>query len=206
MKSHNLALTLAACLSSVAAQSLPGLPACAQDCANGAIPSKCSPVDVECICATRSFIDDMACCVGKSCDADDQKTALDFANGICGGAGVNDLPQSATCASGATTTAATATATATVTTTEATTSDGETTTTTAVSTETVTTTTESDETSSEPSTETATSTEADTSTQTSTLTETETPANPEETDGAILLRGKNVGVLAGIVAGVAFML
>ncbi|KAL6235169.1 hypothetical protein BDW75DRAFT_251078 [Aspergillus navahoensis] len=212
MKSHFLALTLAACLGSIVAQSLPGLPACAQDCANGAVPSKCSPVDVECICATRSFIDDMACCVGKSCEADDQKkltiivqqVALDFANGICGGAGVSDLPQSATCATDAATT--TATATATVTTTAATTNDGETATSTAVSTETVTTTTESDETSSETSTETATSTSADTSTQTSTLTETETPANPEGTDGAMLLQAKNVGALAGIVAGVAFMM
>ncbi|KAL4975753.1 hypothetical protein BDW66DRAFT_136762 [Aspergillus desertorum] len=198
MKSHILTLALAACLSSVIAQSLPGLPACAQDCANGAIPSKCSPVDVECICATRSFVDDMACCVGKSCNGDDQKTALDFANGICGGAGVSDLPQSATCASDATTTP-TATATATVTTTEATTIDGETTTT-AGSTEAVTTTTGVDETTSK------TSTETDTSTQTSTSTETETPANPEETDGAILLRSNHGGVLAGIIAGVAFML
>ncbi|KAL4776243.1 hypothetical protein BDW60DRAFT_80640 [Aspergillus nidulans var. acristatus] len=195
MKSHLLALILAVCLSSVIAQSLPGLPDCAQGCANGAIPSKCSPVDVECICATRSFIDDMACCVGKSCNADDQKTALDFANGICGGAGVSDLPQSATCASDATTT--TATASATVTNIEATTSDGKTTTTTAV-----TSTTESDQT----STEAASSTSADTSTQTSTSTETETPANSEDTDGATPLRGKSVGVLAGIVAGVAFVL
>ncbi|KAL4821618.1 hypothetical protein BDW67DRAFT_149120 [Aspergillus spinulosporus] len=193
MKSHLLALILAVCLSSVIAQSLPGLPDCAQDCANGAIPSKCSPVDVECICATRSFIDDMACCVGKSCNADDQKTALDFANGICGGAGVSDLPQSATCAGDATTTTANATVT---------TSESKTTTTTATSTETDTSTTESDQT----STEAASSTLADTSTQTSTPTETETPANNEDTDEATPLRGKSVGVLAGIVAGVAFVL
>ncbi|KAL4741701.1 hypothetical protein BDV11DRAFT_182201 [Aspergillus similis] len=204
MKSHLLALILAVCLGSVIAQSLPGLPDCAQGCANGAIPSKCSPVDVECICATRAFIDDMACCVGKSCNADDQKTALDFANGICGGAGISDLPQSATCASDATTT--TATTTATVTNTEATTSDGKTTTTAAISTNTVTSTTESDQTSSETSTEAVPSTTADSSTQTSTPTETETPANVEDTDGATLLRGKSVGALAGIVAGVAFML
>ncbi|KAL4750794.1 hypothetical protein BDW72DRAFT_193590 [Aspergillus terricola var. indicus] len=207
MKSHLLTLILAVCLSSVMAQSLPGLPDCAQDCATGAIPSKCSPVDVECICATRSFVDDMACCVGKSCNADDQKivsqAALDFANGICGGAGVSDLPQSATCGSDATTTAATTTAT--VTNTETTTSDGKTTTTTATYTETATSTTESDQTSSETSTE-AASTSADTSTQTSTSTETETPANAEDTDGATLLRGKSVGVLAGIVAGVAIVL
>jgi cobalamin biosynthesis Mg chelatase CobN len=123
------------------------------------------------------------------------QAALDFANGICGGAGVSDLPQSATCASDATTT--TATASATVTNIEATTSDGKTTTTTAV-----TSTTESDQT----STEAASSTSADTSTQTSTSTETETPANSEDTDGATPLRGKSVGVLAGIVAGVAFVL
>ncbi|CBF81254.1 hypothetical protein AN5762.2 [Aspergillus nidulans FGSC A4] len=195
MKSHLLALILAVCLSSVIAQSLPGLPDCAQDCANGAIPSKCSPVDVECICATRSFIDDMACCVGKSCNVDDQKkltsivsqAALDFANGICGGAGVSDLPQSATCASDATSTTATASSTVTNT---------ETTTTTAV------TSSESDQT----STEAASSTSADTSTQTSTSTETETPASSEDTDGATPLRGKSVGVLAGIVAGIAFVL
>ncbi|KAL4756428.1 CFEM domain-containing protein [Aspergillus foveolatus] len=203
MKSHLLALILAVCLSSVIAQSLPGLPDCAQGCANGAIPSKCSPVDVECICATRSFIDDMACCVGKSCNADDQKkltsivsqAALDFANGICGGAGISDLPQSATCASDATSTTATASATVTATVTP--TSDGKTTTTTAVTSN-----TESDQT----STEAASSTSADTSTQTSTSTETETPASSEDTDGATPLRGKSVGVLAGIAAGVAFVL
>lgn len=122
------------------------------------------------------------------------QAALDFANGICGGAGVSDLPQSATCASDATST--TATASSTVTNTQTTTSDGMTTTTTAV------TSTESDQT----STEAASSTSTDTSTQTSTSTETETPASSEDTDGATPLRGKSVGVLAGIVAGVAFVL
>jgi hypothetical protein len=115
------------------------------------------------------------------------QAALDFANGICGGAGVSDLPQSATCASDATSTTATASSTVTNT---------ETTTTTAV------TSTESDQT----STEAASSTSADTSTQTSTSTETETPASSEDTDGATPLRGKSVGVLAGIVAGIAFVL
>ncbi|KAL3472804.1 hypothetical protein BJX99DRAFT_234945 [Aspergillus californicus] len=43
-----------------------------QDCATGSIPSECSLIDVECICAERSFIDNMACCVGQSCEAEDQ--------------------------------------------------------------------------------------------------------------------------------------
>ncbi|KAL4900586.1 hypothetical protein BDW74DRAFT_94367 [Aspergillus multicolor] len=199
MKPQFLVVTLSASLGYTAAQSLPGLPSCAQDCANGAIPSECSPVDVECICATRSFIVDMACCVQKSCGTDDQKTAIDFANGICGGAGVIDLPQSATCAGDATATTTTtstiATTAATVTTTETTISNDGTTTTTTEHTGTVTTTTS-----------TASGASTSTLTASGTSTSTETSANPAETDGAVLLRGKNVGILAGIVAGFAFML
>ncbi|RDW57436.1 CFEM domain-containing protein [Aspergillus mulundensis] len=202
MKPQYLAFTLAASLGSATAQSLPGLPACAQDCANGAIPSECSPVDVECICATRSFIVDMACCVEKSCEADDQQTAIDFANGICGGAGVTDLPQSATCAGDVTTTITSiATTAATDTTTETNISNDGPTTTTTEHTGTATTTI---------STASGISTTSKTSTSSlamsGTPTSTETSADQAETDGAVLLQGKNVGVLAGIVAGVAFML
>ncbi|KAL4868781.1 hypothetical protein BDV12DRAFT_169011 [Aspergillus spectabilis] len=206
MKLQSLALALAACLSSAFAQGMPGLPSCAQECATGAIPEQCSLIDVGCICASRSFVDDMACCVGQSCEPEDQNAALDFANGICGGAGITDLPQSATCAGDSTTTS-------TVTETTTTTVEDETTnTTTAESTETATTTTEGEEAPTETSSETTTATETSTHTQSHTETHTETPTSsetsgqPEETDGAALLRGKEVGVLAGIVAGLAFLM
>ncbi|OJJ59327.1 hypothetical protein ASPSYDRAFT_88255 [Aspergillus sydowii CBS 593.65] len=173
MKIQSLALAFAACLSSAAAQGMSGLPSCAQNCATDAIPSECSLIDVNCICKTKSFIDDMACCVGKSCDSKDQDAALEFANGICGGAGITDLPQSATCAGGSTTTSTESTPSGTATT----------------------------STSSEDASETSSS-----ASQSATPSPSETPADPEATDGAVLLQGKGVGVLAGIVAGVAFVL
>ncbi|KAL2828683.1 hypothetical protein BDW59DRAFT_159481 [Aspergillus cavernicola] len=184
MKLQFLALALVACLSSAAAQGMPGLPACAQDCATGAIPDACGLIDVECICAERTFIDDMACCVGKSCQPEDQDAALEFANGICGGAGITDLPQSATCRGDSTST----------TTATDTTSDEATTTTSSGSSpsEAATTTTDGELSSSETITETPTSSE--------------TAAGPEQTDGAALLLGKEVSLLAGIAAGVAFLM
>ncbi|KAL4914031.1 hypothetical protein BDW62DRAFT_149970 [Aspergillus aurantiobrunneus] len=202
MKLQSLALALVGFLSSVAAQGMTGLPSCAQDCATGAIPSQCSLIDVECICAERSFVDDMACCVGQSCAPEDQDAALDFANGICGGAGISDLPQSATCAGDSTSTT-------TASPTETTTSGDEATTTTSEPTETATTTSEGDETSTDPETSTESGTATETSndaTEADSPTSTETPTDPEETGGAVLLRGKEVGVLAGIVAGAAFVL
>lgn len=94
MKIQSLALAVTAYLSSAAAQGMSGLPSCAvsrtpvpiyndlenckfltkqqQSCATDAIPSACSLIDVKCICKTKSFVDDMACCVGKSCDSKDQ--------------------------------------------------------------------------------------------------------------------------------------
>ncbi|KAI9373305.1 hypothetical protein BJX61DRAFT_385347 [Aspergillus egyptiacus] len=194
MKLQSFALVLAACLSTSAAQGLGGLPECAQECATGAIPEECSLIDVECICAAASFVQDMACCVGQSCGPEDQDAALDYANGICGGAGITDLPQTATCASDSTT--------ATTTTTETTTAGDEATTTTTTdpsASETATTTTQG-ETSSETVTETSTSTETETPTSS------ETPADPEGTDAAALLKGKDIGLLAAIAAGIAFLM
>ncbi|KAL4808547.1 hypothetical protein BDV18DRAFT_101382 [Aspergillus unguis] len=218
MKLQSLALTLAACLSSVTAQGMADLPACAQDCATGAIPSECGLIDVECICATTAFIEDMSCCVAQSCEPKDQDTAIEFAHGICAGAGITDLPSAATCAGDSATTATNTDA-------ETTTSDGDgttTTTTTAEPSETPTSTTEGDETTTgtsngtatETDTETSTgsSTESETQTSTDSSTQTETPSptdsstDAEGTGGAMLLRGKDVGVIAGIVAGVVFVM
>ncbi|KAL2864588.1 CFEM domain-containing protein [Aspergillus lucknowensis] len=180
MKLHSLALALAACLSSAAAQGMAGLPSCAQECATGAIPKECSLIDVECICKTKSFVADMACCVSKSCEAGDQDAALDFANGICGGAGVSDLPQTATCAS-----------------------DSTTTTTASEPSETAATTTSTD---SATGTETSAETPTETSSETSSESPSETPTDPETTDSAAVLRGKELGLLAGIAAGAAFLM
>ncbi|KAL3445790.1 hypothetical protein BJX65DRAFT_142626 [Aspergillus insuetus] len=206
MKLQSLAVVLAICLSSVAAQGMSDLPACAQDCAMGSIPEECSGINIACICGTESFIANMACCVGKSCEADDQVAALDFANGLCEGAGITNLPQTATCAGDSTSTATESeTATATETTS---TDDSETTTTASEPEETATTTTtEGHDTSTESTTGTSTHSTSESATnETSTPTASETPAEPEETDGAAVLRGKELGLLAGIAAGVAFLM
>ncbi|KAL2810588.1 hypothetical protein BJX63DRAFT_422940 [Aspergillus granulosus] len=199
MKRQSLAVVLAACLSYAAAQGLGGLPTCAQTCATGAIPEECSLIDIECICGTESFIADMACCVGQSCDQADQDAALGFANGLCEGAGITNLPQTATCAGDST---STATSTETTTASETTSTDTETSTT-STATEDDETTTES---ASETSTTAATETSNETSSETSTPSASETPAEPEESDGAALLRGKELGLVAGIAAGVAFLM
>ncbi|KAL4930620.1 CFEM domain-containing protein [Aspergillus undulatus] len=193
MKLQSLALSLAACLSSAAAQGMAGLPDCAEDCAFGSIPAECNGINVECICASRSFIEDMACCVSTACEKPDQDAALEFANGICGGAGVTDLPQTATCAGDSTNTT--------------TASGDETTTATSETTSTATTISENDVTSTgAETTTTETPTHTHATQETETPTSTETPAEPEETDGAVHLRGQEVGILAGMVAGVAFMM
>ncbi|PLB46965.1 hypothetical protein P170DRAFT_428217 [Aspergillus steynii IBT 23096] len=106
MKFHYLSLALAACLSTAAAQGLDSLPSCAKGCATDAIPDHCGMIDVGCICSDKSFISSISCCVSSKCSDDDQKSRLvpaviQFANQICSGAGVKDLPKSASCASGA---------------------------------------------------------------------------------------------------------
>ncbi|KAE8152117.1 hypothetical protein BDV25DRAFT_151595 [Aspergillus avenaceus] len=100
MKLQYIPLTLAACLATVAAQGMDGLPDCAKDCATGSIPKKCQNIDVACICGDKNFINDIACCVSTKCSSEQQEAVIKFANQICSGAGVNDLPKSATCASG----------------------------------------------------------------------------------------------------------
>ncbi|KAK1138891.1 hypothetical protein N8T08_001680 [Aspergillus melleus] len=101
MKLQFVSLALAACLSTAAAQGLDSLPSCAKDCATDAIPDHCGMIDVGCICSDKSFLTSISCCVSKKCSEDDQKTVIQFANQICSGAGVKDLPKSASCANGA---------------------------------------------------------------------------------------------------------
>ncbi|KAE8349141.1 hypothetical protein BDV28DRAFT_141875 [Aspergillus coremiiformis] len=100
MKLHYISLILAACLSTVFAQSLDGLPNCAKDCATGSIPKQCQPIDVACICGDKSFINNISCCVANKCSKDQQNAVIKFASQICGGAGINDLPKGASCTSG----------------------------------------------------------------------------------------------------------
>ncbi|KKK12172.1 hypothetical protein P175DRAFT_0502766 [Aspergillus ochraceoroseus IBT 24754] len=191
MKVQSIALALATVLSTAAAQSMTGLPDCAKTCATGAIPSKCNMIDVECICGTKTFITDISCCVAKKCSASDQKAALEFAQEICSGAGVTDLPSSATCENSTSTTAAATTST--TTTTNSQTSDESTSTKSSTETETGSTATST--------TASGTASETTASTQTASAS-----ASATHTGGAAVILGKDMGVLAGVAAGVAFFM
>jgi len=78
------------------AQSLAGLPACADNCVLDAIPSSCN-LDPKCICNAKSFIAGITCCVAKACDKADQAKVITYANGICNPVGVTNLPTAAVC-------------------------------------------------------------------------------------------------------------
>ncbi|KAK2812420.1 hypothetical protein FQN50_001421 [Emmonsiellopsis sp. PD_5] len=97
-----LLTTTTTLLALASAQGLGGLPKCAQNCALNSIPKDCG-LDVKCICTADSFIDAITCCVADSCSAEEQERLIDgketiqFAKGICGTAGITDIPDSAVC-------------------------------------------------------------------------------------------------------------
>ncbi|KAK2806877.1 hypothetical protein FQN51_005677 [Onygenales sp. PD_10] len=93
-----LLTTTTALLALASAQGLGGLPKCAQNCALNSIPKDCG-LDVKCICTADSFIDAITCCVAGDCSAEDQEKTIQFAKGICGTAGITDIPDSAVCSS-----------------------------------------------------------------------------------------------------------
>jgi hypothetical protein len=68
------------------------IPDCAQSCVNdltsGSSIGNCPSLDVKCICSSSSFLGNIACCLGKSCSASDQKAAAAYAASICQTAGV----------------------------------------------------------------------------------------------------------------------
>ncbi|KAF7715483.1 Uncharacterized protein PECH_007038 [Penicillium ucsense] len=86
----------AALLATVSAQGLDSLPDCSKSCANNAIPASCG-LDIKCICADKSFLSSIACCVADKCSQADQETTLKIARGICASGGVTDLPTAISC-------------------------------------------------------------------------------------------------------------
>ncbi|KAI7159090.1 hypothetical protein KC349_g4413 [Hortaea werneckii] len=79
------------------------LPSCAYGCVTNL--GGCNQLDITCICSDTELISGLACCVSKECDPEDQDKTIQFAQNLCGGEGVDNLPTSATCASTASSTA-----------------------------------------------------------------------------------------------------
>ncbi|KAB5539521.1 hypothetical protein GE09DRAFT_1062559 [Coniochaeta sp. 2T2.1] len=98
MKTFALALPLAFATLSLA--QLQGLPVCAQSCANifltGGI-GNCGR-DPACICADKSFIAAISCCLVAECAPADQQKAIDFAQQLCKANDV-DVPNVVSCSS-----------------------------------------------------------------------------------------------------------
>ncbi|KAJ5385282.1 hypothetical protein N7517_003193 [Penicillium concentricum] len=89
---------LAALLSTAAAQGLGDLPDCSKSCATGSIPENCG-IDFKCICESKSFLGDVACCVADKCSKADQDTTIKVAKSICARGGVTDIPTEVVCSS-----------------------------------------------------------------------------------------------------------
>ncbi|KAF3393812.1 GPI anchored CFEM domain protein C [Penicillium rolfsii] len=123
MKFTHFTLAAAALLVTVSAQGLDDLPACSTSCATSSIPASCG-LSVPCICADKSFLSNIACCVADKCSQADQESmslsdsdrmpeysltnvfliaaaTLQVAKGICSRGGVTDLPSTIACTSSA---------------------------------------------------------------------------------------------------------
>ncbi|KAK0909286.1 hypothetical protein LTR02_004416 [Friedmanniomyces endolithicus] len=119
--SSRIPVLLAALASVAVSVSIPGLPACAGNCVTSF--GNCAQLAVGCICSDTTLLANLACCVGSNCDAADQNKAtrfgkldrgvietlanmcntatITFADALCAGQSVTNLPMAATCAPGA---------------------------------------------------------------------------------------------------------
>ncbi|KAK1071206.1 hypothetical protein LTR74_003587 [Friedmanniomyces endolithicus] len=97
--STGIPVLVAALASVVVSVSIPGLPACAGNCVTSF--GNCAQLAVACICSDTTLLANLACCVGSNCDAADQNTTITFADALCAGQSVTNLPMAATCAPGA---------------------------------------------------------------------------------------------------------
>ncbi|KAJ5954355.1 hypothetical protein N7501_008634 [Penicillium viridicatum] len=93
-----ITFALAALLSTAATQGLGDLPDCSKSCATGSIPQNCG-IDFKCVCESKSFLADVACCIADKCSKADQDTTIKVAKSICARGGVTDLPTEVVCSS-----------------------------------------------------------------------------------------------------------
>ncbi|KAJ5184632.1 Extracellular membrane protein CFEM domain [Penicillium cf. griseofulvum] len=91
-----ITFALAALLTTATAQGLGDLPNCSKSCATGAIPANCG-IDFKCICESKTFLNDMACCVADKCTKGDQELTIKVAQSICARGDVTDLPSEVVC-------------------------------------------------------------------------------------------------------------
>jgi hypothetical protein len=72
---------------------------CVVEFTTGDLIAGCKQGDIACICSNKDFLDGIACCLVDDCDDASQKAAVDFARGLCTGAGVQ-VPNEIICKEG----------------------------------------------------------------------------------------------------------
>uniref|UniRef100_A0A8H7N9X0 CFEM domain-containing protein n=1 Tax=Bionectria ochroleuca TaxID=29856 RepID=A0A8H7N9X0_BIOOC len=96
-----------------ASAQLGDVPECAKSClvqyTTGTQIANCAQLDIKCICSNTEFLDGIACCLDKDCDAAGKSAAVTFAKQICSTADVT-IPDQVVCKSGSSTTSGSASA------------------------------------------------------------------------------------------------
>ncbi|CAG9971569.1 unnamed protein product [Clonostachys byssicola] len=96
-----------------ASAQLEDVPDCAKSClvqyTTGTQIANCAQLDIKCICSNTEFLDGIACCLDKDCDASGKAAAVTFAKQICSTADVT-IPDQVVCKSGSSTTSGSASA------------------------------------------------------------------------------------------------
>ncbi|CAI6053249.1 unnamed protein product [Clonostachys chloroleuca] len=96
-----------------ASAQLEDVPECAKSClvqyTTGTQIANCAQLDIKCICSNTEFLDGIACCLDKDCDAAGKSAAVTFAKQICSTASVT-IPDQVVCKSGSSTTSGSASA------------------------------------------------------------------------------------------------
>ncbi|KAK1831913.1 hypothetical protein QBC39DRAFT_350485 [Podospora conica] len=88
------------------------MPDCAKPCVDKLMINGVGDcgTDPKCICADKSFLGSISCCVLDECDTAGQNSAIVFAADFCSRAGVTGLPTTVACATAGATGAPTGTA------------------------------------------------------------------------------------------------
>ncbi|VUC27101.1 unnamed protein product [Clonostachys rosea] len=89
-----------------ASAQLEDVPECAKSClvqyTTGTQIANCAQLDIKCICSNTQFLDGIACCLDKDCDAAGKSAAVTFAKQICSTADVT-IPDEVVCKSSSST-------------------------------------------------------------------------------------------------------
>ncbi|KAF2176679.1 hypothetical protein K469DRAFT_722069 [Zopfia rhizophila CBS 207.26] len=104
MRFSSVAIVAALSSLALAQNLLDQLPKCAQDCV-GSNFGGCNPFDIPCVCKNKDLISNLSCCVSTKCSQQEQDATIKFAIDLCKAYNI-EVPTSASCSAGASSTSA----------------------------------------------------------------------------------------------------